>query len=164
MTGTVGTHLHEDEDNECDEDVGAGMAPGLQDAQVFELITEPLLGPRLVVKECHQGVLLGELVMGMGQLGLMVALGWGPVCNPTAGTWPAMNCPKPGGKVSVEMISVTRAGKSRRLAGRHRAGGDFGVAPAPPPCCWGLLGTYFFMRKRLMVFWRRMNCTILRLR
>lgn len=132
MTGTVGTHLHEDEDNECDEDVGAGMAPGLQDAQVFELITEPLLGPRLVVKECHQGVLLGELVMGMGQLGLMVALGWGPVCHPT-GTWPAMNCPKPGGKVSVEMISVTRAGKSRRLAGRHRAGGDFGVAPAPPP-------------------------------
>lgn len=30
-------------------------------------------------------------------------------------TCPAMNCPKPGGKVSVEMSSVTRAGKSRRL-------------------------------------------------
>lgn len=30
-------------------------------------------------------------------------------------TCPAMNCPKPGGKVSVEMIRVTSAGKSRRL-------------------------------------------------
>lgn len=77
MTGEVGTHLHEDEDNKCDEDVGAGMVPGLQDAQVFKLITDPLLGPRLVVKECHQGVLLGELVKGRGQLGLVVALGWG---------------------------------------------------------------------------------------
>lgn len=140
------------------------MVPGFQDAQVFELITDPLLGPRLVVKECHQGVLLCELVVGRGQLGLVVALGWGLVCHPMADTWPAMNCPKPGGKVSVEMISVTKAGKSRRLAGRHRAGGDFGAAPAPPPQCWRLLGTYFFMRKRLMVFWRRMNCTILRLR
>lgn len=140
------------------------MAPGLQDAQVFILIINPLLGPRLVVKEGHQGVLLGELVMDRGQLGLVVALGWGLVCHPSTGTWPAMNCPKPGGKVSVEMINVTRAGKSRRLAGWHRAGGDFGAAPAPTPCCWGLLGTYFFMRKRLMVFWRRMNCTILRLR
>lgn len=61
MTGEVGTHLHEDEDNKCDKDVGAGMVPGFQDAQVFELITDPLLGPRLVVKECHQGVLLCEL-------------------------------------------------------------------------------------------------------
>lgn len=53
------------------------MVPGLQDAQVFKLITNPLLGPRLVVKECHQGVLLGELVMGRDQLGLVVALGGG---------------------------------------------------------------------------------------
>lgn len=30
-------------------------------------------------------------------------------------TCPAMNCPKPGGKVRVEMSRVTRAGKSRRL-------------------------------------------------
>lgn len=30
-------------------------------------------------------------------------------------TSPAMNCPKPGGKVRVEMSRVTRAGKSRRL-------------------------------------------------
>lgn len=33
-----------------------------------------------------------------------------------------MNCPKPGGKVSVEMSSVTSAGNSRRLAGWHRKG------------------------------------------
>lgn len=98
------------------------MAPGLQDAQVLKLIAEPLLGPRLVVEECHQGILLGELVMGRGQLGLAVAPGWGLVCHPMVGTWPAMNCPKPGGKVSVEMSSVTRAGKSRRLAGWHRVG------------------------------------------
>lgn len=98
------------------------MVPGLQDAQVFELVAEPLLGPRLVIEECHQGVLLGELVMGRHQLGLAEALGWGPVCHPMAGTWPAMNCPKPGGKVSVEMRSVTRAGKSRRLARWHGAG------------------------------------------
>lgn len=30
-------------------------------------------------------------------------------------TCPAMNCPKPGGKVRVEMSRVTSAGKSRRL-------------------------------------------------
>lgn len=66
--------------------------------------------------------------MGRGQLGLAVAPGWGPVCHPTVGTWPAMNCPKPGGKVSVEMSSVTRAGKSRRLAGWH----GVGVMPVQP--------------------------------
>lgn len=102
--------------------------------------------------------------MGRGQLGLVVALGWGPVCHPMVGTWPAMNCPKPGGKVSVEISSVTRAGKSRRLTGWHGARGDVSVALATPPQCQGPPGTYFFMRKRLMVFWRRMNCTILRLR
>lgn len=95
---------------------------------------------------------------------LVVAPGWGPVCHPMAGTWPAMNCPKPGGKVSVEMSSVTRAGKSRRLVGWQRVGGEAGAALAPSPWCRGPPGTYFFIRKRLMVFWRRMNCTILRLR
>lgn len=30
-------------------------------------------------------------------------------------TCPAMNCPKPGGKVRVEMSRVTNAGKSSRL-------------------------------------------------
>lgn len=82
-----------------------------------------------------------------------------------------MNCPKPGGKVSVEMSSVTSAGNSRRLAGWHRRGWHR-CSPSPatpegtvtPNWWWGQGGTYFFIRKRLMVFWRRMNCTILRLR
>lgn len=32
-------------------------------------------------------------------------------------TLPAINCPKPGGNVSVETIKVTSAGYSRRLKG-----------------------------------------------
>lgn len=32
-------------------------------------------------------------------------------------TLPAINCPKPGGNVSVETIKVTSAGYSRRLQG-----------------------------------------------
>lgn len=32
-------------------------------------------------------------------------------------TLPAINCPKPGGNVSVETIKVTSAGYSRRLTG-----------------------------------------------
>lgn len=35
-------------------------------------------------------------------------------------TLPAINCPKPGGNVSVETTKVTSAGYSRRLRGRRR--------------------------------------------
>lgn len=42
--------------------------------------------------------------------------GWGVrVTSPIGATCPAMNCPKPGGKVRVEMSRVTSAGKSSRL-------------------------------------------------
>lgn len=34
-------------------------------------------------------------------------------------TLPAINCPKPGGNVSVETTKVTSAGYSRRLRGRQ---------------------------------------------
>jgi len=164
LAGSRGTHLHEDEDHKGDEDIGAGVVPGLQDAQVFKLIADTLLGPCLVVEECYQGVLLGELVRGRGQLGLVVTLGWGLVCHPTAGTWPAMNCPKPGGNVRVEISRVTRAGKSRRLQGCTGWGVILVQSWVHQPSAGDHQATYFFMRKRLMVFWRRMNCTILRLR
>lgn len=35
---------------------------------------------------------------------------------------PAINCPKPGGNVSVETSKVTSAGYSRRLREREREG------------------------------------------
>lgn len=35
-------------------------------------------------------------------------------------TSPAMNCPNPGGKVKVAIISVTTAGKSSRLGGKTK--------------------------------------------
>lgn len=70
--GAGRTHLHEDEDDEGDEDVGAGMAPGLQDADVLELIAGLPLGPRLVVEQRHQRVLLGELGRCRGEPGVLL--------------------------------------------------------------------------------------------
>lgn len=40
---------------------------------------------------------------------------WGGHISGLGATCPAMNCPKPGGKVRVEMSRVTSAGKSSRL-------------------------------------------------
>ena len=45
------------------------MSPGLQDANVLKFITGLLLGPRPVVKQRHQRVLLGELGTHGAELG-----------------------------------------------------------------------------------------------
>ena len=74
-------------------------------------------------------------VSGWGHMGLSwVLVAQGTNARPhgqTIATCPAMNCPKPGGKVNVEMRSVTKAGNSRRLAGWH-GGGDIGAIPSLP--------------------------------
>lgn len=55
-------------------------------------------------------------------------------------------------------------GRKEQTPGGDTGQGVSGAALTPLPKGWEPLDTYFFMRKRLMVFWRRMNCTILRLR
>lgn len=52
-------------------------------------------------------------------------------------TLPAINCPKPGGNVSVETSKVTSAGYSRRL--RERTGQTVSVLKTKIIICKGVL-------------------------
>lgn len=241
-----GTHFHEDEDNKGDEDIRAGMAPGLGDAHVLKLLSQALLDPRPVVEEGHQGVLLRELrgrsVSQGWQLGAPRARGTSPGCLPhqprhemllaqggQGHHWGTARCaPKARGS-ALRYLASHELSEARREGQRGDEQGDqcgeeqapVGAAPAamtpagtaaphpgtrhhnhhgpqeppgsdiplpatglPPaasnqpgqgaglpltPTChqprpWDLGGTHFFMRKRLMVFCLRMNCTILRLK
>jgi len=55
------SYLHDDEDDEGDEDVDLRVLPGLGVTDVVELLGDALLGPRPVVEQRHQRLLLGQL-------------------------------------------------------------------------------------------------------
>lgn len=54
-------YLHDDEEDECDEDVDLGMFPGVVVADVVELLGHALTAPRAVVEQRHQRLMLRQL-------------------------------------------------------------------------------------------------------
>lgn len=54
-------YLHDDEEHQGDEDVDLRVFPGLRVADVVELLCDALFGPRPVVQQRHQRLLLSEL-------------------------------------------------------------------------------------------------------
>lgn len=54
-------YLHDDEEDECDEDVDLGVFPGVVVADVVELLRHPLTTPRAVVEKCDQRLMLRQL-------------------------------------------------------------------------------------------------------
>lgn len=55
------SYLHDDEEDEGDEDVDLRVLPGLGVSDVVELLGDAVLGPRAVVQQRHQRLLLGQL-------------------------------------------------------------------------------------------------------
>ena len=60
-------YLHDDEDDEGDEDVGLRVLPCGRVADVLKLLSDALLGPRPVIQQSDQGLLLGQLRTGPGE-------------------------------------------------------------------------------------------------
>lgn len=54
-------YLHDDEEDQGDEDVDLRVFPGRRVSDVVELLGDALFGPRPVVQQRHQRLLLGEL-------------------------------------------------------------------------------------------------------
>ncbi len=61
LLGGFLSYLHDDEDDQGDEDVDLRVLPGLRVSDVVELLSDALFGPRPVVQQCHQSLLLGQL-------------------------------------------------------------------------------------------------------
>lgn len=57
----LNTYLHDDEEEECDEDVDLRVSPGLVVADVVKLLGDSLAAPRAVVKQSDQGLVLRQL-------------------------------------------------------------------------------------------------------
>lgn len=66
---TEGPHLHEDEDDQGEEDIGARWAPGLGGSGRVQVLHKALADPRPVVKEGDQRLFLGELEVNTGARG-----------------------------------------------------------------------------------------------
>lgn len=54
-------YLHDDEEDECDEDVDLRVFPGVVVADVVELLRHALAAPRAVVKQRDQRLVLRQL-------------------------------------------------------------------------------------------------------
>lgn len=108
---------------------------GCRQASRMPMYSNSSLGSCLAHVRLSNNVTSVSFWVSWGHMGLSwVLVAQGTNAKPygqTIATCPAMNCPKPGGKVNVEMRSVTKAGNSRRLAGWH-GGGDIGAIPSLP--------------------------------
>lgn len=57
----LNAYLHDDEEEECDEDVDLRVSPGVVVADVVKLLGDSLAAPRAVVKQSDQGLVLRQL-------------------------------------------------------------------------------------------------------
>lgn len=57
----LNAYLHDDEKEECDEDVDLRVSPGVMVADVVKLLGDSLAAPRTVVKQSDQGLMLRQL-------------------------------------------------------------------------------------------------------
>lgn len=55
-------YLHDNEEDECDEDVDLGVLPGVVVADVVELFRHALTAPRAVVEQSDQRLVLRQLM------------------------------------------------------------------------------------------------------
>lgn len=60
-TNTYWAYLHDDEEDECDEDVDLGVFPSMVVTDVVKLLGHALTAPRTVVEQCNQRLVLSQL-------------------------------------------------------------------------------------------------------
>lgn len=61
MLHVAKAYLHNDEEDECDEDVDLGVFPGMVVADVVKLLGHALAAPRTVVEQRDQRLMLCQL-------------------------------------------------------------------------------------------------------